>query len=136
MQGLGVRAAFLLILLLGAALRIGMLGRDVRFHPDEALYATYARRMSYYGDLLFRDVPLDKPPLGLVITALSFSAGGDRPSSRRACPPFSPACCRWPPWPRSPADSSAHRSRCWRRCSTPYRPSTWPLPLRPSTTHR
>lgn len=65
-----------LVLLLGAALRVGMLALDVRFHPDEALYAGYARRMSRYGDILLADAPLDKPPLGLSLTAASFSVFG------------------------------------------------------------
>jgi 4-amino-4-deoxy-L-arabinose transferase-like glycosyltransferase len=48
-----------------------MLAQDVRFHPDEALYATYARHMSH-GHFLLAGVPLDKPPLGLALTAFSF----------------------------------------------------------------
>lgn len=68
-HGLG---PILSILLLGAVLRGFMLGQDVRFHPDEALYASYARRMSLYGDLLLADEPVDKPPLGLGLTAVSF----------------------------------------------------------------
>ncbi|MCS6871974.1 MAG: glycosyltransferase family 39 protein [Anaerolineae bacterium] len=66
-----------LLLLLAAALRFAVLTHDVRFHPDEALYATYARRMSRYGDLLLSDAPLDKPPLGMFVNALSFSALGE-----------------------------------------------------------
>jgi 4-amino-4-deoxy-L-arabinose transferase-like glycosyltransferase len=63
--------AILTILLVGFGWRAAMLGRDVRFHPDEALYATYARSMALHGDWLIRDpvVPLDKPPLGLALTA-------------------------------------------------------------------
>ncbi len=61
------------LLLSAALLRLLILSHDVRFHPDEALYATYARRMALYGDLLLRDAPLDKPPLGMFLTALSFS---------------------------------------------------------------
>jgi 4-amino-4-deoxy-L-arabinose transferase-like glycosyltransferase len=55
-----------------------MLSRDVRFHNDEALYATYARAIALHGDYLIRTapVPLDKPPLGLAITALGFTAFG------------------------------------------------------------
>jgi 4-amino-4-deoxy-L-arabinose transferase-like glycosyltransferase len=68
--------AWIALLLLGTTLRVGMLAQDVRFHPDEALYATYARRMSLHGDLLLADVPLDKPPLGLALTAFSFSIFG------------------------------------------------------------
>ncbi len=62
--------------MLGAALRVGMLAQDVRFHPDEALYSSFARRMSLHGDAFLSDVPLDKPPLALVGTALSFSIFG------------------------------------------------------------
>ncbi len=65
-----------LVLLLGATLRISLCGQDVRFHGDEALYATYARRMSLHGDFLLSDVPLDKPPLGIGLTALSFALLG------------------------------------------------------------
>lgn len=71
------------LLLLAAALRVAVLGHDVRFHPDEALYATYARRMARYGDLLLSDAPLDKPPLGLFVNALSFSALGEREFAAR-----------------------------------------------------
>jgi 4-amino-4-deoxy-L-arabinose transferase-like glycosyltransferase len=64
------------VLLLSAALRIGMLAHDSRFDVDEALYTSYARRISLRGDILLADVPLDKPPLGLAVTALSFSVFG------------------------------------------------------------
>jgi 4-amino-4-deoxy-L-arabinose transferase-like glycosyltransferase len=64
------------VLLLGAALRVGMLAQDSRFDVDEALYASYARRISLHGDILLADIPLDKPPLGLAVTALSFSVFG------------------------------------------------------------
>ncbi|MCC7446663.1 MAG: glycosyltransferase family 39 protein [Anaerolineae bacterium] len=63
----------ILLILLGAALRVGMLAQNVRFSPDEALYATFARRMAQHGDMLLADTPLDKPPLALAITALSFT---------------------------------------------------------------
>lgn len=64
--------------MLGAALRVSMLARDVRFHPDEALYATYARSMALHDNWLLQDVtvPLDKPPLGLSLTALGFMLTG------------------------------------------------------------
>jgi len=71
-----LRWTTILLILLGAALRIGMLAQDVRFSPDEALYATFARRIALHGDLLLSDAPLDKPPLALVITALSFTIFG------------------------------------------------------------
>lgn len=69
--------ALLPLLLLAAALRIATLGHDVRFHPDEALYATYARRMALFGDFLLADSPLDKPPLGIMATAAAFGALGE-----------------------------------------------------------
>jgi 4-amino-4-deoxy-L-arabinose transferase-like glycosyltransferase len=53
-----------------------MLAQDVRFHPDEALYVTYARRVALHGDLLLSDAPLDKPPLTIAAIALSFSSFG------------------------------------------------------------
>ena len=77
------RLSLLCLLLLAAALRFGVLSHDARFHPDEALYATYARRMARYGDLLLSDAPLDKPPLGLFVNALSFSALGEGEFSAR-----------------------------------------------------
>src|SRR5258708_25725611 len=65
-----------LLLLLGSALRIGMLGQDVRLHPDEALYASIARRLSQHGDFFLADPRLDKPPLGIFLIAASFSIFG------------------------------------------------------------
>lgn len=65
-----------IIILFGAMLQTVMLTQDVRFHPDEALYASYARRISLHGDLLLADVPLDKPPAGLALNGLSFSIFG------------------------------------------------------------
>jgi len=58
--------------LLALALRILTLGIDARFHPDEALFAAQARLISHEGDWLLRSTDLDKPPLTLYITALSF----------------------------------------------------------------
>ncbi len=60
-----------LVILIGLALRVLMLGVDVRLHPDEALYAAQARLINQ-GDWLLRDTDLDKPPLTLYATALSF----------------------------------------------------------------
>jgi 4-amino-4-deoxy-L-arabinose transferase-like glycosyltransferase len=54
------------------ALRLAMLGLDVRFHPDEALFAAQARLISQKGDLLLRTTDLDKPPLTFYVAALSF----------------------------------------------------------------
>lgn len=62
----------LLILLLGAALRFHGLARDVRFHPDEAWFSTFARHAALNGDWLLRG-DLDKPPLSLYASALSMT---------------------------------------------------------------
>ena len=53
-----------------------MLSRDVRFHPDEALYTTFARRVALHGDFLLSDAPLDKPPLLIFAIAASDSIFG------------------------------------------------------------
>jgi 4-amino-4-deoxy-L-arabinose transferase-like glycosyltransferase len=65
-----------LVILIGLALRLVMLGMDVRFHPDEALFAAQARLISARGDVLLRDTDLDKPPLTFYVTALSYRALG------------------------------------------------------------
>jgi 4-amino-4-deoxy-L-arabinose transferase-like glycosyltransferase len=65
-----------LAILIGIALRFVMLGLDIRFHPDEALFAAQARLISHQGDLLLRDTDLDKPPLTFYVTALSFRVLG------------------------------------------------------------
>ena len=65
-----------LVILIGLLLRIGMLGIDTRFHPDEALFATQARLITHHGDHLLRETDLDKPPLTFYVTALSFAALG------------------------------------------------------------
>ena len=59
-----------IILLLSAALRFHALGQDVRFHPDEALYTTFARSAVVYGEWMLPGV-LDKPPLSLYLSATS-----------------------------------------------------------------
>jgi hypothetical protein len=65
-----------LVILIGLALRLVMLGADVRFHPDEALFAAQARLISARGDVLLRDTDLDKPPLTFYVTALSYRVLG------------------------------------------------------------
>ncbi|HLU11718.1 MAG TPA: hypothetical protein VK003_18735, partial [Oceanobacillus sp.] len=61
-----------LILLVGVALRIHALGQDRRFHPDEALYSTFARSAALNGDWLLHG-SLDKPPLTIYASALSMT---------------------------------------------------------------
>lgn len=62
-----------LVILLGALLRIALLGVDVRLHPDEALFAAQARTVVTRGDVLLRGADLDKPPLAIYSVALSFA---------------------------------------------------------------
>lgn len=64
-----------LIVLLGAGVRFAALGRDARFHPDEALFATFARSAAVHGDWLLAG-DLDKPPLALYASALSMALVG------------------------------------------------------------
>ncbi|MDX2161363.1 MAG: glycosyltransferase family 39 protein [bacterium] len=60
----------LIVLLLAAAMRFHALAHDVRFHPDEALFSTFARDAVALGDWrLLGD--LDKPPLAIYANALS-----------------------------------------------------------------
>lgn len=66
----------LLILLLGAALRVPSLAGAVRLSADEALYATFARRVALHGDVLLSGVQLDKPPLLFYVVGGSFALFG------------------------------------------------------------
>ncbi len=53
------------------ALRLGPLF-DNRFHPDEALFSTWALKIARGENPLLTGVPVDKPPLLIYLTALSF----------------------------------------------------------------
>jgi 4-amino-4-deoxy-L-arabinose transferase-like glycosyltransferase len=68
----------LLILIIGVAFRLQALGYDTRFHPDEALFATFARKAAINGDWLLHG-PLDKPPLTIYAQAISMMLIGARP---------------------------------------------------------
>lgn len=70
-----ISPAALLMLLLAAGLRFGGLLLDSRFHPDEALFATFARGAAVQGYWLLPG-PLDKPPLALYAQALAMAAAG------------------------------------------------------------
>ncbi len=63
------------VLLLGAAFRFHALAQDVRFHPDEALFSTFARSAAVNGDWLLHG-PLDKTPLTVYASALSMTFFG------------------------------------------------------------
>ncbi len=63
--------SLLLICLAAFALRLGPLF-DNRFHPDEALFSTWALKIARGENLLLTGVPVDKPPLLIYLSALSF----------------------------------------------------------------
>ncbi len=62
--------ALLAILLIAAWLRLTALTADVRFHGDEALFATFARSAALNGEWMLPGA-LDKPPLALYSMALA-----------------------------------------------------------------
>jgi 4-amino-4-deoxy-L-arabinose transferase-like glycosyltransferase len=64
-----------LALLVAAALRRAPL-LDNRFHPDEALYASYASRIASGRDPLLAGVLVDKPPLPFYLSSLSLALVG------------------------------------------------------------
>ncbi len=72
----------LLICLLAFALRLGPLF-DNRFHPDEALFSTWALKIARGENLLLTGVPVDKPPLLLYFSALSFFVFGQNELAAR-----------------------------------------------------
>ncbi len=57
-------------MLLACTLQFNQLGRDQRFHPDEAHFMTFARNAAVKGDWLLPGA-LDKPPLSIYLSALS-----------------------------------------------------------------
>lgn len=59
----------LLVILLAGCLQFHQLARDVRFHPDEAFFMSFARNAAVNGDWMLSG-PLDKPPLSLYASAL------------------------------------------------------------------
>ena len=70
-------AAGAAVMLLAGLLQVGMLARDLRFHPDEAFFMTFARGAAVKGDWLLPG-PLDKPPLPIYLSALSMAAVGNK----------------------------------------------------------
>jgi 4-amino-4-deoxy-L-arabinose transferase-like glycosyltransferase len=65
----------LFVLLAGFALRAAPLTQN-RFHPDEALYATFARLIASGRDPMLSTVVVDKPPLPFYLTAASMALFG------------------------------------------------------------
>jgi 4-amino-4-deoxy-L-arabinose transferase-like glycosyltransferase len=72
----------LLICALAFALRLGPLF-DNRFHPDEALFSTWALKIARGENLLLTGVPVDKPPLLIYLTALSYFVFGQNELAAR-----------------------------------------------------
>src|SRR5512135_136224 len=72
----------LLICAVAFALRLGPLF-DNRFHPDEALFSTWALKIARGENLLLTGVPVDKPPLLLYLSALSFFVFGQNELAAR-----------------------------------------------------
>lgn len=73
----------LLICALAFAVRLGPLF-DNRFHPDEALFSTWALKIARGENLLLTGVPVDKPPLLIYLTALSYFIFGQSELAARA----------------------------------------------------
>jgi 4-amino-4-deoxy-L-arabinose transferase-like glycosyltransferase len=71
-----------LVFLVGVGLRLHALAQDVRFHPDEAWFSTFARAAALNGDWWLPG-PLDKPPLALYANALSQALIGDHEFAAR-----------------------------------------------------
>ncbi len=57
--------------LLALGLRLGP-AFDNRFHPDEALFSSWALKIAHGENVLLTGLPIDKPPLLIYTTAISF----------------------------------------------------------------
>ncbi len=64
------------IILLASLLQFHQLTRDLRFHPDEAFFMTFALGAAVNGDWLLPGA-LDKPPLSIYLSAQSMVAFGN-----------------------------------------------------------
>jgi 4-amino-4-deoxy-L-arabinose transferase-like glycosyltransferase len=74
-------SAYLIVVaieLVGATFRFHALTQDIRFHPDEALFSTFARAAAVNGDWLLHGA-LDKPPLTIYLSAVSMMLFGVHP---------------------------------------------------------
>jgi 4-amino-4-deoxy-L-arabinose transferase-like glycosyltransferase len=76
MVRLGTRFVPFGLLLFGLWLRVIPLMQN-RFHPDEALYATFARLIASGHDPLLSSIVVDKPPLPFYLMAASMGLFGD-----------------------------------------------------------
>jgi len=66
----------LLIILIATLLQTHQLVQDIRFHPDEAYFMTFARHAAVNGDWMLAG-SLDKPPLSIYTSALSMILVGN-----------------------------------------------------------
>src|SRR5512139_964884 len=76
------KIVLLLICSVALALPLGPLF-DNRFHPDEALFSTWALKIARGENLLLAGLPVDKPPLLLYLSALSFFVFGQNELAAR-----------------------------------------------------
>jgi len=71
------------VLCLAFALRVPLLDGP-RFHPDEALFASFARSIAVWRDPLLTTAPVDKPPLLFYLQALCYPFLGPKEMAARA----------------------------------------------------
>ncbi len=71
----GARAILIALILLGALLRFPGLFQNT-FHPDEALFSSWARLIAVWRDPLLATVAVDKPPLLFYLQALFYPLMG------------------------------------------------------------
>jgi 4-amino-4-deoxy-L-arabinose transferase-like glycosyltransferase len=70
-----IKIALIMLVLVAAALRIqGLFSEDL--HPDEALFATWARLIAVWRDPLLRNQLVDKPPLLYYLQSLFYPLMG------------------------------------------------------------
>lgn len=67
----------LVLLLVGAAIRINGVDRDSRLHADEALFASYGRQLVLFGDWNLYAEPIDKPPTTFALVGTSLALHGN-----------------------------------------------------------
>ncbi|MGH2522800.1 MAG: ArnT family glycosyltransferase, partial [Anaerolineales bacterium] len=72
-----------LLILLAATFFRSLPLLENRFHPDEALYASFGRLIASGQDVLLSHVLVDKPPLSFYLTALSFLLFGNHELAAR-----------------------------------------------------
>jgi hypothetical protein len=72
-----------LLLLLGAGFRIHGVVRTSHFHADEALFASFARRLVLEGDWNLDRAPVDKPPTTFFIVGISLAVWGENEFAAR-----------------------------------------------------